>query len=131
MSNLTTDLKKRKLSDEKTETAASPSIHTAPSSPIPSLEVTAFTPPTTRAKGKSKIGRSVWDDPTTAMGRAYNAIIDDELKGLLSIPSHELVSRHIHKLVQVCSRHIHKLVQVIMHNVLLTYWFPIRFLGSH
>ena len=32
------------------------------------------------------------------MGRAYNVITNDELKGLSFIPSHELVSWHIHKL---------------------------------
>ena len=98
LSNLTANLKKRKLSDEKVETAALLPIHTAPSSPTPSLEVIAFTP-TTCAKGKGKIGRSVWDDLATAMGCAHNVITDDELKGLSSIPFHELVSHHIHKLV--------------------------------
>ena len=50
--NLTADPKKRKLSDEKTETATPLSVHTNPSSPTPSLEVIAFTPLTTHAKGK-------------------------------------------------------------------------------
>ena len=59
------------------------------------------TPPTTHSKGKSKIGKSVWEDPTTALGRAHDVIMDEELKGLASIPYHELVSNHIHKLVQV------------------------------
>ena len=99
LSNLTADSKKRKLSDKKAKTAALPLVHTAPSSPTPSLEVTAFTPSTTCAKGKGKVGKSVWDGLATAMGRAHNMITDDELKGLSSIPSYELVSRHIHKLV--------------------------------
>ena len=60
-----------------------------------------FSPPTTHSKGKAKVSKSVWEDPATALGRAQNVITDDELKGLLSIPSHELVSHHIHKLVQV------------------------------
>ncbi|XP_075668133.1 uncharacterized protein LOC142638028 [Castanea sativa] len=60
-----------------------------------------FTPPTTCSKGKGKVGKNVWEDPTIALGQAHNVIINDELKGLSSIPSHELVSRHIHKLVQV------------------------------
>ena len=60
-----------------------------------------FNPPTTRSKGKAKVGKSVWYDPTTALGRAHNAIIDNKLKGLLSISSHELVNYHIHKLMQV------------------------------
>ena len=82
LSNLATDSKKRKLGEEKGEIAALPPIHIAPSSPTPSLEVTAFTPPTTRTKGKGKARRNIWDDPTTAMGRAHNVITDDELKGL-------------------------------------------------
>lgn len=57
----------------------------------------------TRSKGKSKVGMSVWDDPAIALGRAHNVITNDELKVLSSIPSHELVSRHIHKLVQASS----------------------------
>ena len=101
LSNLTADSKKRKLSDEKAETATLLPIHITPSSPS-SLEVTAFTLPTTRVKGKGTIGRSVWNNPITTMGRAHNVIIDDELKGLSSISSHELVNHHIHKLVQVC-----------------------------
>ena len=99
LSNLTTDSKKRKSSDEKAKTTALPPVHTTPSSPTPSLEVTAFTPSTTHAKGKGKVGKSVWVVPATAMGHAHNMITDDELKGLLSIPSHELVSHHIHNLV--------------------------------
>ncbi|KAK9998066.1 hypothetical protein SO802_017669 [Lithocarpus litseifolius] len=77
------------------------SIHIISSSPTSSLEVTASTPSITRLKGKRKVGKSVWDDPTTTLGRAHNVITDDKLKGLTSIPSQELVSRHIHKLVQV------------------------------
>lgn len=99
LSNLAVNSKKRKLAEEKGETAALPSIQIALSSPTPSLEVTVFTPPTTRSKGKGKAGMSVWDDPTTTLGRAHNVITNNELKGLSSIPSHELVNRHIHKLV--------------------------------
>ena len=59
LSNLTANSKKRKLSDEKAVTTTLLPVHIALSSPTPSLEVTAFTPPTTRAKGKGKVGRSV------------------------------------------------------------------------
>ena len=92
LANLTSDSKKRKLSDEKANTAALPPAHVAASSPTPSLEVTAVTPPITCAKGKGKVGMSIWDDPATALGCAHNVITDGELKGLLFIPSHELVS---------------------------------------
>ena len=80
-----------------------PSVQIASSSITLSLEVTAFTPPTIRSKGKGKVGKSVWDNLGTTLGRAYNVVTDDELKSLTSIPSHELVSHHIHKLVQVYS----------------------------
>nr|POF14707.1 hypothetical protein CFP56_34191 [Quercus suber] len=99
LANLTSDSKKRKLSDEKANTSALPFVHTTPPSPTSSLEVTVVTPPLTRAKGKSKVGMSVWDDPVTTLGHAHNVITSDELKGLSSVPSHELVNRHIHKLV--------------------------------
>nr|POF20939.1 adenylylsulfatase hint3 [Quercus suber] len=100
LAKLTSDSKKRKFGDEKVDAAPSTTVNVAPPSPTPSLEVTAITPPITRLKGKSKIGMSVWDDPVTALGHAHNVITSDELKGLLFIPSHELVNRHIHKLVQ-------------------------------
>ena len=57
-----------------------------------------FNPPTTHSKGKDKVGKSVREDLATNLGRAHNVITDDELKGLSSIPSHKLVSCHIHKL---------------------------------
>ena len=101
LAKLTSDSKKRKFGDEKVDAAPSPTVNVAPPSPTPSLEVTAVTPPLTCSKGKSKIGMNVWDDPTTTLGCVHNVITNDELKGLSSIPSHELVNRHIHKLVQV------------------------------
>ena len=99
LSHLVADLKKRKLSDEKGDTVVLLSVQITLSSPTLSLEVTAFTPPTTLLKGKGKVGKRIWDDLATALGRAHNVVIDDELKSLTSFPSHELVSRHIHKLV--------------------------------
>ena len=60
-----------------------------------------FTPPTTHFKGKGKVGKSVWEDPTIALRQAHNINPNDELKGLSSTPSHNLVSYHIHKLVQI------------------------------
>ena len=99
LANLTFVSKKRKPSDEKPDTTAHPSTHAASSSPTPSLEVTAVMPPITHAKGKGKVRVSVRDEPVTTLGRTHNMITNDELKGLLSIPSHKLVNRHIHKLV--------------------------------
>ena len=116
------------LANLTSDTATFPPVHVAPFSPTLSLEVTTVTPPITCAKGKGKVGMSMWDDPTTALGRAHNVITNDELKGLLSIPSHELVSRHIHKLVQVCSfvlpaSLLDLSIQVGVHNF-LPYLFP-------
>nr|POE78113.1 hypothetical protein CFP56_37905 [Quercus suber] len=102
LANLTSGSKKRKLGDEKAEVSfPNPSVHVTPPSPTLSLEVIAAIPSVTCARGKSKIGMSVWDDPATALGHAHNVITSDKLKSLSSVPSHELVSRHIHKLVQV------------------------------
>jgi len=99
LSSLAAESKKRKLGSEKGDIVVLPSVQIAPSSPTQSLEVAAFTPFTTRSKGKGKVGKSVWDDLATTLGRAHNVVIDKELKSLISIPSHELVSCHIHKLV--------------------------------
>ena len=59
------------------------------------LRCWSYHSPWTSKVGKSKVGKSVWDDPATALGRAHNIVIDDDLRGLSSILSHELVSRHI------------------------------------
>ena len=101
LSHITPGSKRCKLDEGKDETLAPLSLFDTPSSPTPSLEMMTFSPPTTRSKGKAKVAKSVWDGLATALGRAHNVITNDELKGLLSIPSHELVSLHIHKLVQV------------------------------
>ena len=98
--HLTPGSKKRKLDEEKDETPALLSLFHTSSSPTPSLEMITFTPPTIRSKGNGKVAKSVWEDPAIALGQAHNVITDDELRGLLSLPSHELVSHHIHKLVQ-------------------------------
>ena len=52
----------------KDETPAPLSLFGTPSSPTPSLKMMTFTPPTIRSKGKGKVGKSVWEDPTTTLG---------------------------------------------------------------
>ena len=52
-------------------------------------------------KGKEKIGSSVWSDVETAMDHANELLTPEEMKEISSVPSHEMVSRHVHKLVQV------------------------------
>ena len=68
LSQLATDLKRRKLHDEKGDAVVSLSVQIIPSSSTLSLEVTASTPPTTCSKGKGKVGKSFWDDPAIALG---------------------------------------------------------------
>ena len=51
------------------------------------------------SKGKEKIGSSVWSDVEAAMDRANELLTPGEMKEISSIPSHEMVSRHVHKLV--------------------------------
>ncbi|KAL0001439.1 hypothetical protein SO802_015220 [Lithocarpus litseifolius] len=91
LSQLAVETKKRKLNEEKGETTTSPIICTVPSSPTPSLKMMTFSPPTIHSKGKSKIGKRIWEDPATTLGRAHNVVTNEELKGLSSIPSHKLV----------------------------------------
>ena len=55
-------------------------------------------------KGKGKADASVWSDAGTAMDRATELFTPAEMREVTSIPSHEMVSRHVHKLVQV-NRH--------------------------
>lgn len=95
---LAVDMKKHKLNEEKSEMIIYSFVHTAPSSQTTSLEMMMVTPPTTHSKGKSKVGKSTWEDPTTAPGQVDDVITDEELNGLAFISSHELVNCHIHKL---------------------------------
>ena len=51
------------------------------------------------SKGKEKVGSSVWSDAEAVMDRAHELLTPREMKEISSIPSHEMVSRHVHKLV--------------------------------
>ena len=68
LSYITPRSKKRKRDEGKDETPTPLSLFGTPSSPTPSLEMMTFNPPTIRFNGKAKVGKSVWDDPTTALG---------------------------------------------------------------
>ena len=52
-------------------------------------------------KGKEKIGISVWVDVGAAMARANELLTLEEMKEISDVPSQEIVSHHVHKLVQV------------------------------
>ena len=92
---------------EVLETIASTPVASDPKATSPITSIEEITSRPKRAcgsnKGKNKVDSSVWDNAATAMGRAHNVITPKELKDLNVVPFHELVSRHIHKLVQVHS----------------------------
>lgn len=50
-------------------------------------------------KGKEKVKASIWADPGTTLVRAHEAIMLEELKKISGVPSQEMVSHHVHKLV--------------------------------
>ena len=52
-------------------------------------------------KGKEKVGSSVWEDAGVAMDRASELLTPGEMKEISSVPSYEMVSHHVHKLMQV------------------------------
>ena len=53
------------------------------------------------SKGKEKVGSSVWSDAKVVVDHANEFFTLGETKEISSTPSHEMVSRHVHKLVQV------------------------------
>lgn len=80
------------------------------------LEAMRTTPPTTSlekitpcpkrkktaAKGKKMVGSqtsNIWDDVGLALMRAHNAVTAKDFKMLFGVPSNEVVSHHIHKLI--------------------------------
>ena len=71
----------------------------------PTLSVEEITPCTkkhkTSDKGKEKMGVGVWEDAETAWAEANEVVTLEELKEISGVPSHEMVNRHVHKLVQV------------------------------
>ena len=54
-----------------------------------------------RGKGKEKVGSSVWSDAEATVDRVNEFFTLREMKEISSTPSHEMVNRHVHKLVQV------------------------------
>ena len=97
LSKIALPLKKQKNGGSSRIVISSP-VHTPLlSSLIVLIEEFPFPPQTW--KGKEKKGESVWTDPVTAFGWMQNVISEDKFKALSLVPSHVLVSRHIHKLV--------------------------------
>ena len=52
-------------------------------------------------KGKKKVGASIWADVETALAPANEIVTSEELKEISGVPSHDMVNRHVHKLIQV------------------------------
>ena len=71
-------------------------------SPVVSLEeVPTLKKRKTGYKGKEKMGSTIWADVDVAMTRANELLTPEEIKEISLVPSHEMVSQHVHKLVQV------------------------------
>ena len=73
------------------------------------------------SKGKEKVGSNVWTDAEAAMDRAYDLFTAGEMKEISSIPSHKMVSHHVHKLVQV-------LLPVFIHLLPFAHFFFLNLL---
>ena len=48
-----------------------------------------------------KVGSSIWSDAEAVVDRVNEFFTLGEMKEISSTPSHEMVNRHVHKLVQV------------------------------
>ena len=71
-------------------------------SPTISLkEVPALNKQKTGYKGKEKVGSNIWANAEAAMTRANELLTPEEMKEISLVPSHEMVSQHVHNLVQV------------------------------
>ena len=68
------------------------------------------------SKGKEKVDSSVWSDAKVTVDRAHEFFTPGEMKEISSTPSHEMVSRHVHKLVQV-------LLPVFVHHFFFFFFF--------
>ena len=78
------------------------SVPQRPASPTSSLELIASTSGASKAKKKEKASSSsFWDDAGAAVLKAHKTISVDDLSPLGVRPSHELMSSHVHKIMQV------------------------------
>ena len=69
----------------------------------PSVSIEEITPHAkkhkTGDKGKEKVGASVWADARANLAQTNEVVTLEEMKEISGVPSHEMVSRHVHKLV--------------------------------
>ena len=52
-------------------------------------------------KGKEKVSSTTWADAEAAMTQANELLTPEKMKEISLVPSHEMVTQHVHKLVQV------------------------------
>ena len=73
----------------------------------PTISIEEVDPPTkkrkTGEKAKEKMCSNAWTDAGAAMARANELLTPEEMREISSVPSHEIVSQHVHKLMQVAS----------------------------
>ena len=99
-----TDKEKEKETVERVSSPPTPNLDEGQlASPDVSIEevVRPLKKRKTGAKGKEKVSFSVWEDIGVAMDCVNELLTPREMKEISSVPSHEMVSHHIHKLVQV------------------------------
>lgn len=51
-------------------------------------------------KGKEKVEASIWVDVGMTLARAHEVVMPKEMKEISGVPSPEIVSCHVHKLVR-------------------------------
>ena len=74
------------------------------------------------SKGKEKVGSSVWSDAEVAVDCAHEFFTPGEMKEISSTPSHEMVSRHVHKLEQVILLILVHSFFLFVFNQLVDFW---------
>ena len=99
-----TDKEKEKETVERVSSTPAPDLDEGQAA-SPGVSVEEVVRPSkkrkTGDKGKEKVGFSVWEDVGAAMDRANELLTPGEMKEISNVPSNEMVSHHVHKLVQV------------------------------
>ena len=71
----------------------------------PEISIEEVSPPLKKRKAgdkeKEKVGSSVWANAGVTMAQANKLLTPEEMREISGVPSHKMVSQHIHKLMQV------------------------------
>ena len=99
-----TDKEKEKETVERVSSTLAPNLDEGQAA-SPSVSVEEVVCPSKKRKigdkGKEKVGFNIWEDAGVAMDCANELLTPGEMKEISSVPFHKMVSRHVHKLVQV------------------------------